>query len=169
MKNGTKRQLAFYAYSKAVQAALGSLPDSAQELLEDLYSEYQGACAEEGFEYEEGWEFPAWNKPEFRTYEEAEANDFAFPSEPGETVCISEPQEGLAFLCNLLVRAMPNRTEAAFESFGNALKEFVEAPEGAEAEAKLAEAAAEPETAKAMKRAGFEIYVPQDIEPEEIN
>jgi len=154
----SKRQLAFYAYSKAVQAALGSLPDSAKVLLEDLYSKYQTACAEEGFEYEEGWEFPFWNKPEILTYTKETGADW----EIDETYCNNEPQEGLAFLCNLLVRAMPERTEKSFDSFGKALAEFVQAEETPEAEAKLAEAVSENQTA--LNRAGFAVFVPKEKE-----
>ncbi len=156
MENETERQKAYGLFIEAVQNALATIPETAKENLEDLYSNYQGAIEAEGFEYEEGWEFPDWNKPEFKTYKEGEG----WPSwNVGETVCVNEPHEGLAFLSNVLVCAMPKRTEAAFESFGEALRDFVQAPEGPEAEAKLSEAVTENKTA--LDRAGFSVFVPE--------
>ena len=156
----TKREKAFWVYLSAVQTALDTIPETAKENIEDKASAYFETLEAEGFEYEEGWEFAAWNKPEFRTYEEAKENGFAFPSKPGETVCVNEPQEGLAFLCNVLCGFTTKRTAAAFDSFGKALAEFVEGEESPESEAKLSEAVSENETA--LKRAGFAVFVPKE-------
>ncbi len=155
MENETKRQKAYGKFICAVQEALNTIPETAKENLEDLYSEYQGAVEAEGFEYEEGWEFPDWNKPEIKTY--TEENGAAW--EVGETYCDNEPQEGLAFLSNVLAGFTTKRTAAAFESFGEALRDFVQAPEGPEAEAKLSEAVTENKST--LDRAGFSVFVPE--------
>ncbi len=151
----TKREKAFWAYLSAVQTALDTIPEKAKEEIEDKAGAYFAAVEEEGFEYEEGWEFPFWNKPEFYTYKEGDNRGAAW--EIGETVCENEPLEGLAFLCNLPPTTA--RTKEGLESFGKALAEFVQAEESPEAEAKLSEAVTESETA--LKRAGFSVFVPE--------
>ncbi len=153
----SKRNLAFYEYLGAVQTALDTIPEKAKEDIEDKAGAYFAAVEEEGFEYEEGWEFPFWNKPEFYTYKEGDGR--AADWEIGETVCENEPQEGLAFLCNVTAGFTTARTKEGLESFGKALAEFVNAEESPEAEAKLSEAVTESETA--LKRAGFSVFVPE--------
>ena len=151
----SKRNLAFYEYLGAVQEALDTIPEKAKEDIEDKAGAYFAAVEKEGFEYEEGWEFPFWNKPEILTY--TEENGAAW--EIGETYCNNEPQEGLAFLCNATAGFTTARTKEGLESFGKALAEFVNAEESPEAEAKLSEAVTESETA--LKRAGFSVFVPK--------
>ncbi len=45
MENETERQKAYGKFICAVQEALNTIPETAKENLEDLYSEYQGAVA----------------------------------------------------------------------------------------------------------------------------
>ena len=151
----SKRNLAFYEYLGAVQTALDTIPEKAKEDIEDKAGAYFAAVEEEGFEYEEGWEFPFWNKPEILTYTEENGADW----EIGETYCNNEPQEGLAFLCNTTAGFTTKRTEAALTSFGEAIAEYVQAEETPEAEAKLSEAVTENQ--EALKQAGFSVFVPE--------
>ncbi len=153
----TDRQKAYGLFIEAVQTALDTIPETAKENLEDLYSDYQGAVEAEGFEYEEAWEYPDWNKPEFYTYKEGDSR--AADWEIGRTICENEPQEGLAFLCNCLAGFTTKRTEAALQSFGRALSEFVQAEEGPQAETALSKSTKENETA--LKRAGFSVFIPE--------
>ena len=153
----SKRNLAFYEYLGAVQTALDTIPEKAKEDIEDKAGAYFAAVEEEGFEYEEGWEFPFWNKPEFYTYKEGDGRAAAW--EIGRTVCENEPQEGLAFLCNATAGFTTERTMKTLTSFGEAISEFVQAEDSPEAKAKLSEAVSENEST--LKRAGFSVFVPE--------
>ncbi len=154
----SKRNLAFYEYLGAVQTALDTIPEAAKEDIEDKAGAYFAAVEEEGFEYEEGWEFPEWNKPEIYTYKEGDGRKADW-EEIGDTTCDNEPQEGLAFLCNVTAGFTTKRTAAAFDSFGKALATFVEAEESPEAVAALAKATQE--NAEVLERAGFSVFVPE--------
>ncbi len=140
----SKRNLAFYEYLGAVQEALDTIPEKAKEDIEDKANAYFATLEAEGFEYEEGWEFPFWNKGEGVNEDGAGLN---------------EPQEGLAFLCNCTAGFTTKRTESALTAVGEALRDYVQAEESPEAETKLSEAVTENE--KALKQAGFSVFVPE--------
>ncbi len=153
----SKRNLAFYEYLGAVQTALDTIPEKVKEDIEDKAGAYFAAVEEEGFAYEEGWEFPFWNKPEFYTYKEGDGR--AADWEIGETICENEPQEGLAFLCNATAGFTTERTNKALTSFGEAIADYVNAEETPEAEAKLSKVVTE--NKETLKQVGFSVFVPE--------
>lgn len=137
----SKRETAFYNYLEAVQTALDTVPEAVKEEIEDKASAYFETLDNEGFAYEESWEYPEFN-----------ASDL-----DNEGFAQNEPLEGLAFLTN--APPQTKRMVEALTSVGEALRDFVQAEESPETETAL-QANVE-ENAEAMKRAGFAIFKPE--------